>query len=106
MNDIEIKQDDNELWKNDQVNPDYKLLLIHGANEGFQAKMNSIDGSYLTYSFVKETMRTIHGDSALFFGEIMDKIQEDLHSRGVQQITTSLSSLLIIDCTFNLICFQ
>eukprot|EP01084_Bolivina_argentea_P207406 353867_1 len=74
------------IWKLDEKNPDYLLSCVHGANQGFQAKMNSIDGSYLIYEFVKKMIANIEGDNKLFLGEIIDAIQNDLHDRGKQQI--------------------
>eukprot|EP01084_Bolivina_argentea_P252490 423814_1 len=87
VNDIKINQYDDELWKKDQKNPDYRVSLIHAANEGFQAKMNSIDGSYLIYEFVKRMIANVKEEKNLFLGEIFDSIQQDLHDQGKQQIT-------------------
>eukprot|EP01084_Bolivina_argentea_P041049 75746_1 len=92
VGDIPIEQDDDEIWKRDQVNPDYKLILISAANEGFQAKMNSIDGSYLIYELMKASILNIEAKTDLFFGEIVDKVQEDLHSSGKQQITKTYNN--------------
>eukprot|EP01084_Bolivina_argentea_P052811 96975_1 len=75
------------IWKADEKNPDYRLSVVHGANEGFQSKMNSLDGSFLVYEFVKRMMKNIEYGGELFFGEIIDGIQEDLHNRGKQQIS-------------------
>eukprot|EP01084_Bolivina_argentea_P316133 547911_1 len=77
--DINITQYEEEIWKQDQLNPDYMLTLVHAANEGFQAKMNSLTGSYLIYEFVKRMIANIEGNKNLFLGEIFDSIQQDLH---------------------------
>eukprot|EP01083_Nonionella_stella_P272977 925982_1 len=87
MTDIKVNQYDEEVWKSDQKNPDYMLALIHAANEGFQAKMNSIDGSYLIYELVKRMIDNVQDNRNLFLGEIFDSIQHDLHYQGKQQIT-------------------
>eukprot|EP01084_Bolivina_argentea_P105609 189123_1 len=87
VDDIKVKQ--SSIWKKDQQNVDYKLSVINASNEGFQAKMNVVDGSYLTYEFVKRMMENIQQKKDLFFGDIIDGIQEDLHHRGKQQITAT-----------------
>eukprot|EP01084_Bolivina_argentea_P022351 41530_1 len=87
VDDIKIEQYEQEIWKRDQKNPDWRLSLIHAANEGFQAKMNSVDGSYLIYQFVKRMIANIENKTdELYFGEIIDKIQQYLHDEGKQQI--------------------
>eukprot|EP01084_Bolivina_argentea_P022352 41531_1 len=92
VNDIQIEQANNILWCADQKNPDYKLALINAANEGFQALMNSVNGSYLIYEFVKNVIENIGINNNLFLGDLIDSIQEDLHNRGKQQITFSFNN--------------
>eukprot|EP01083_Nonionella_stella_P295109 1002996_1 len=87
VDDIKVEQYEKEVWKNDQKNPDYLVSIIHAANEGFQAKMNCIDGSYLIYEFVKRIMDNVENDKNLFLGEIVEGIQQYLHDEGTQQIT-------------------
>eukprot|EP01084_Bolivina_argentea_P251185 421189_1 len=92
--DIEINQYNDEIWKKDQQNPDFKVSLIHAANEGFQSKMNSIDGSYLVYQFVKRMIDNFKKDKEkeLYFGEIIDDIQQYLHGEGKQQIKATYNN--------------
>eukprot|EP01084_Bolivina_argentea_P272672 464326_1 len=82
-NDINLETN---IWARNQKNPDFKLIIIHAANEGFQAKMNSVDGSYLIYCFVKQMMRNADCETNEYLGEIFDSIQETLHDLGKQQI--------------------
>eukprot|EP01084_Bolivina_argentea_P307411 531352_1 len=86
VDNIEIKQYDDEVWKLDQKNPDFFLSLIHGANEGFQSKICSITGSYLIHKFVTKMILNVEEKKNIFFGEIIDEIQDDLHNAGKQQI--------------------
>eukprot|EP01084_Bolivina_argentea_P051231 94230_1 len=91
VNDIKLDNQVSSIWHSDQQNPDYKLSLISAANEGFMAKINSIDGSYLIYEFVKRMIANIEQNN-LFFGDIIDMIQEDLHNDGKQQITATFNN--------------
>eukprot|EP01083_Nonionella_stella_P039233 106707_1 len=92
VSNIRIEQYDNEIWKSDQRNPDYRLATIHAANDGFQSKMNSVDGSYLIYEFVKRMTKNIEDGENKFLGEIIEEIQYDLHDKGKQQITFSFNN--------------
>merc|ERR1712087_311258 len=65
-------------------NPDYKLVLIHAANTGFVAKAHVKYGSYLVYLFVERMMENINGSKGKVLAEIMDDIEEALHSKGKQ----------------------
>eukprot|EP01084_Bolivina_argentea_P303221 523455_1 len=91
VDDIETKTDTG-IWHRDTVNPDYKLSIIHGANEGFQAKMNMIDGSYLIYELMKRMIVNIEENENLFLGEIVDGIQQYLHDAGKQQIISTFNN--------------
>ena len=42
-----------QIWTTHQKNPDFRLVEIHAANPGFQAKMHSEKGSYLLSEFTK-----------------------------------------------------
>eukprot|EP01083_Nonionella_stella_P015973 44668_1 len=86
VDDIKVDQFEGEMWKADQKNPDFKLSTIHAANEGFQSKLNSLDGSYLIYEFIKRMIRNVEDKEEQFIGEIIQSIQTDLHDRGKQQI--------------------
>eukprot|EP00483_Globobulimina_turgida_P005666 UN05676 len=77
-----------EVWCSDQQNPDYKLVTLHAANPGFQAKLNAVDGSYLIREFAKAMIANAdiqNVEQRQFLGEIMDGIQHNLHERGKQQ---------------------
>eukprot|EP01084_Bolivina_argentea_P175536 303955_1 len=74
-------------WNRGENNPDFRLIKISAANLGFQAKMNSVNGSYLIAQFVERLMDNIVNGNKLFIGEIMDKIQTDLHDNKEKQQT-------------------
>ena len=40
-------------WTTDTKNPDYNLVVVHAANRGYQAKINSQIGSYLINEFTQ-----------------------------------------------------
>eukprot|EP01083_Nonionella_stella_P141524 436299_1 len=75
-----------QMWTGKEPNPDYKLMEIHAANVGFQAKCNERYGSYLLYEFqrrVKQSLERENGTETL--GRIFEKIQNHLHEKGKQQ---------------------
>eukprot|EP01084_Bolivina_argentea_P052475 96406_1 len=88
---IAVEKGHDKIWSKNDKNPDYKLSVVHAANEGFIAKMNKIDGSYLIYQFVTKMIRNIqcaktNPEKELYFGEIIEEIQQYLHDAGKQQI--------------------
>eukprot|EP01084_Bolivina_argentea_P316132 547910_1 len=92
VSNIEITQSDDEIWKRDQLNPDYKLSIVHGANDGFQSKLHAIRGSYLIYEFVKRMVENRENHQDKFLGDIIAEIQDFLHDKGKQQIISVLSN--------------
>ena len=103
--DISLPRLNTLVWKKGQHNPDYRLCMIHAANPGFQAKMNSETGSYLITQMVEGMIKNLenkpNGGSTgnkqkkyqyKFFGEIIDEIQEYLHEMGKQQIIVSFNN--------------
>ena len=89
---LKIARHDGKIWKLGQLNPDYNLCEIHGANEGFQAKISQKNGSYLISQFITQINDNCTWnwkDESIISPKIMDalaNIQEDLHSAGKQQI--------------------
>jgi len=75
-------------WAQDEHNVDYKLVQIDAANPGFQAKMTTTFGSYLTHLFVKSLKQNT--DKFLF--QIVGEIQEVLHNKGKQQTKQCFSN--------------
>ena len=77
-----------ELWVAGERNPDHKLIVLHAANKGFQAKLNSKDGSYLIHLFTQKVMQnqSRKGASKKYLCEMVDEIQTELADRGKQQI--------------------
>eukprot|EP01084_Bolivina_argentea_P249116 416898_1 len=80
----EFEFDSRNEWKIN--NPDYKLCIINAANEGYVSKMTTIDGSYLIYNLVKKMMENVDNKKEFFLGEIIDEIDDKLHSDGKQKI--------------------
>ena len=73
------------VWARDENNPDYQLAVINAANEGFQAKLDTVSGSYVITEFtqkVRENINDKHNERFLF--EIFEEIQSDLHDQGKQ----------------------
>ena len=79
-----------DLWKNTDHNPDYKLAEIHAANIGFQAKFNEEKGSHMIHKFCKRMIGNIvsmnNDKRNECIGSIFDAIQKELHDEGKQQI--------------------
>ena len=75
------------LWHLEEHNPDHKLVTIFAANPGFQATMSSEQGSYLIQEFVDRMIINYFEDgNKLVFGEIMDKIESNLHDVRKKQL--------------------
>eukprot|EP01084_Bolivina_argentea_P034912 64677_1 len=80
-----------EIWVRGERNPDHALVQVHAANPGFQSKCNSETGSYMLYEFAKKTMDDLDKGELCIY-EIFDDIQEDLETKGKQQIVTSYAN--------------
>ena len=81
-------------WTLDSPNPDYKLVEIHAANIGFQAKCNFINGSYLIHRFTEKLQQDIikkdYDKKSL--GTIFEEIQNELHDKGRQQTINTFNN--------------
>eukprot|EP01084_Bolivina_argentea_P054548 100035_1 len=74
-----------DAWNQNEHNPDYKLCTVFASNQGYQAKMNTVMGSYLTAEFVKKMITNITvSKNKYFLFNILDEIQAELHSKGKQ----------------------
>eukprot|EP01084_Bolivina_argentea_P299101 515549_1 len=82
----------NTQWTSSEFNPDYMLCLIHAANSGFKAKMNTTNGSYLIHGFVEEAIENIDKRKNEFLGDMMDRVEMQLHDAGKQQIVVTYLS--------------
>eukprot|EP01083_Nonionella_stella_P069754 186152_1 len=69
-------------WTMSTKNPDFKLVEIHAANSGFQAKCNRRLGSYLIYSFTMKMKQNIEGKQRKTLGAVFEEIQNELHDAG------------------------
>ena len=93
IDDIAQKADD-LIWDHGTRNPDYRLVEINAANEGFQAKLNSDIGSYMIHGFVKEMIDDLNEKSKeqKFLYEIFDKVQQELEANGKQQTKSTYNN--------------
>merc|ERR1719491_2485339 len=67
------------LWKNGDLNPDYRLAVLNAANEGFQSKMNADVGSYVIHGFWRRAMALLKEKGEVpRLGKIFKEIQYDL----------------------------
>ena len=83
-----ILRDETLVWGNGEDNPDFRLITINAANEGFQSKMRIDTGSYMISQFTQRLKENIFNDNnKLFLNEVLDDIQEDLHNNGKQLMT-------------------
>ena len=73
-------------WTTKDKNPDFNLVEIHASNIGFQSKYNQDNGSYLLYEFAKRITEYTLNNKKEELGRTFEKIQNDLHDRGKQQI--------------------
>ena len=81
----DITRKDTMIWAINEENPDFRLVLINAANEGFQSKMRTDTGSYVISEFCKRVEINVdENHNKKFLYEILDDIQEDLHSKGKQ----------------------
>merc|ERR1719361_2438944 len=72
-------------WTTSTKNPDYNLVQIHAANNGFMAKANPQIGSYLVYFFCVAVKRNIQRKQGKVLSDLMAEIQNTLHNKGKQQ---------------------
>eukprot|EP01084_Bolivina_argentea_P303166 523351_1 len=80
------------VWKADEKSLDYKLSLIHGANDGFQAKLNIQSGSYLIREFVDKLVKAKLENKNVFFGEVIDEIQNELLEQSKQHVVATFNN--------------
>lgn len=73
-----------EIWVEGERNPDHKLVELHAANSGFQAKLNNWSGSYLISKFVGKVSSNL--PRGKYLCEMVDEIQIELADSGKQQI--------------------
>ena len=100
MSDVEVEKQlgadeisDEELWQIGEDNPDYRLITINAANDGFQAKMSVVSGSYVITDFTRLMVENItNKDNKQWLFEVLDKIQQDLHEQGKQQIVNTFNN--------------
>ena len=94
-NDI-LERQNTLVWKKGQDNPDYRLCVVHAANEGFQSKMSNETGSYLITAMTDKMIDNVDHKCCFkkfeFFGEIIDAIQKNLHDKGKQQVNGSFNN--------------
>ena len=88
----DISRQDSLIWARDEDNPDFRLVTVHAANEGFQSKMSSVTGSYVIIQFIEKLQDNISKNNQLFLKHILSDIQEDLHNKGKQLMTKTFNN--------------
>ena len=74
-------------WTSKTKNPDYNMVVVHGANDGFVSKMQENEvGSYLTYFFAKAVRMRIERKERKGLSELLTDVQNVLHDAGKQLI--------------------
>ena len=77
----------------DEDNPDFRLVTIMAANEGFQSKMRSDTGSYVITHFIDGVRDNIYNNNNdKFLMDILEEIQEDLHNQGKQLMVKTFNN--------------
>eukprot|EP01083_Nonionella_stella_P199362 731102_1 len=84
-----ITPSDTEMWLHGQKNPDHKLAVVHAANAGFQAMVNTETGSYLVGKFVRKTVDAMRRNNEECVYEIFDQISTELETQGKQKIVAT-----------------
>ena len=90
-----ISKETEVTWARNECNPDHKLGIISAANKGFQSKMDSRKGSYMTRKFIEKMLYDFEnrtGVDTYFLHEIMDEIQQELEEEGKQLIETKYNN--------------
>ena len=88
-----IASGDNEDWMYGEDNPDYKLVTIMAANDGYQSKMSTEKGSYVITSLMDGISNNIdEHDNDKFLNTILDEIQEKLHDDGKQLMVKTFNN--------------
>eukprot|EP01084_Bolivina_argentea_P287369 493097_1 len=80
------------LWLNDEDNPDFRLISVMAANEGFQSKMDTITGSYVITKFTEKMEKNINNNNKKFLFQVFDEIQSELHEQGSQQTVNTFNN--------------
>ena len=89
----DITRDSSLIWAENEDNPDYKLVTINAANEGFQSKMGRNVGSYFLTQFTQKLGENIgNNNNKRFLNEILDDIQEELHNDGKQLMVKTFNN--------------
>ena len=83
-------RNDSNPWAKDERNPDYKLAVVHAANESFSSVARKDVGSYLIFFMVSKLARNV-GTWAMcrgrrFLSEVVDEIQAVLEEKGKQLV--------------------
>eukprot|EP01084_Bolivina_argentea_P076092 137871_1 len=89
----DIDQKYKSIWAYDTNNPDFKLVEINAANPGFQSKLDTRFGSYMVREFCQTMKQNLDNNAngcQRFLGEILDEVQNKLHSKQKKQLITAL----------------
>merc|ERR1712173_409340 len=79
-------------WTTNNKNPDYNLVRVDAANDGFVAKMSSNFGSYVVYAISKAIRHNVEKQGGKGFAEVLEDVQNALHDKGKQQTVNVLNN--------------
>ena len=91
---LDVYGQDQQIWFNNEPNPDYKLVIINSSNTGFVSQMGSKSGSFMIKAFVETMQENVEGGNKLFLNEILHEIQAQLHDDGKQLIEAKYNNKL------------
>eukprot|EP01084_Bolivina_argentea_P261194 441295_1 len=89
VEDIDVDGARRQPWVPGQDNPDYKLAILEASNSGFQAIFDTSFGSYTIKWFYEKCIENLSSGNIKFIHEIVDEMQEELHSDGKQLIVST-----------------
>ena len=72
-------------WYKGEKNPDFRLVQINAANEGFQAKMSPTTGSYMLTKIIARIRQNL-SNNKLRLGPLLDEVQEELQEKQLMEM--------------------
>jgi len=91
-NENQFKVEWERPWPDKEHNPDHNLVVIHGANRGFQSHATKGYGSYLIHFLTKSLTKSLDQKcrrricGPRYLGQIMDEIQQVLEEKERQLV--------------------
>ena len=88
----EVQSRNLKAWTTNSKNPDYNLVVVHAANEGFVANISADVGSYVVYALSKVIRTNVGRTPAKGLAELLEEVQNALHDNGKQQTVNVLNN--------------